>query len=54
MQDLLDKILKGVEDDEAKIFYLKMKGDYFRYLAEVFKDKGTLFYWSLHLYDISF
>ena len=35
-KDLLDNILiSSTEDTEAKIFYLKMKGDYYRYLAEV-------------------
>lgn len=39
MQDLLTTILKNDSNDEgAKVFYLKMKGDYCRYLAEVAKD----------------
>lgn len=35
-QGLLDKhlILKA-SNPESKVFYLKMKGDYYRYLAEV-------------------
>ncbi|KAM9797909.1 14-3-3 protein gamma-B-like [Neosynchiropus ocellatus] len=39
--DLLDKnLLKNSEDDsESHVFYLKMKGDYFRYLAEVARDE---------------
>ncbi|XP_062364972.1 14-3-3 protein sigma-like isoform X1 [Cinclus cinclus] len=33
---LLDKyLIKKDSDTESKVFYLKMKGDYFRYLAEV-------------------
>lgn len=34
--DLIDNhLLKGDIDDESKVFYLKMKGDYYRYLVEV-------------------
>jgi 14-3-3 protein epsilon len=29
-----NNLLKRTEDDEAKVFYLKMKGDYNRYIAE--------------------
>ena len=33
--DTIDNfLLKRSEDDEAKVFYLKMKGDYYRYIAE--------------------
>lgn len=36
----MDKILdEDQNDDGAKVFYLKMKGDYYRYLAEVANDK---------------
>ncbi|EMP42011.1 14-3-3 protein theta [Chelonia mydas] len=35
-QELLDKFLiANATNPESKVFYLKMKGDYFRYLAEV-------------------
>uniref|UniRef100_A0A2K6DL79 14-3-3 domain-containing protein n=1 Tax=Macaca nemestrina TaxID=9545 RepID=A0A2K6DL79_MACNE len=34
--ELLDKyLIANVTNPESKVFYLKMKGDYFRYLAEV-------------------
>jgi hypothetical protein len=43
LQDLLEAHLipasKGESDFESEIFYLKMKGDYNRYLAEQVKDK---------------
>lgn len=35
MLHLIDNyLLKKASSDEAKVFYLKMKGDYFRYIAE--------------------
>ena len=35
-QALLDKyLIPKASNAESKVFYLKMKGDYFRYLAEV-------------------
>lgn len=36
LQDLLDKhLIPNATPADSKVFYLKMKGDYFRYLAEV-------------------
>jgi len=36
VKDLLDKYLVAkASSAESKVFYLKMKGDYYRYLAEV-------------------
>lgn len=36
MQGLLDKyLIPKASNPESKVFYLKMKGDYYRYLAEV-------------------
>lgn len=36
LQGLLDKFLiSKASNAESKVFYLKMKGDYYRYLAEV-------------------
>lgn len=37
MLNLIDNfLLKKAYSDESKVFYLKMKGDYYRYLAEFF------------------
>jgi len=40
--DLLENILvkNNTERDEARVFYLKMTGDYYRYLAESVTDQG--------------
>ncbi|EEB18256.1 conserved hypothetical protein [Pediculus humanus corporis] len=36
VMDLLDKyLIRKASNAESKVFYLKMKGDYYRYLAEV-------------------
>ncbi len=47
LQELLDKyLIPKASNAESKVFYLKMKGDYYRYLAEVAgsNKEGTLFY----------
>lgn len=37
--DLLDtNLIPNSDDSEAKVFYYKMKGDYYRYLAEIATD----------------
>jgi len=40
--DLLENFLvkHNVKEDESRVFYLKMTGDYYRYLAEFVSDKG--------------
>lgn len=36
LQELLNKyLIENSTTPESKVFYLKMKGDYYRYLAEV-------------------
>lgn len=36
LQELLDKyLIAKAASTDSKVFYLKMKGDYYRYLAEV-------------------
>jgi len=40
--DLLENVLvkNSSEKDESRVFYLKMTGDYYRYLSEFINDKG--------------
>ncbi|XP_071147160.1 uncharacterized protein [Mytilus edulis] len=39
--DLLDKqLLANVTSDESRVFYLKMKGDYYRYMAEYSSEEA--------------
>jgi len=40
--DLLENVLvkNSIKEDESRVFYLKMTGDYYRYLAEFLTDKG--------------
>ena len=38
--NIIDKfLLPNAEDAESKVFYLRLKGDHFRYLCEISKDK---------------
>jgi len=40
--DLLENVLvkNNIKEDESRVFYLKMTGDYYRYLSEFVTDKG--------------
>ena len=41
LQQLLDQyLIPNADADDSKVFYLKMKGDYYRYLAEVETGEG--------------
>lgn len=62
LQGLLDKyLIPKASNAESKVFYLKMKGDYYRYLAEVAtgdtrNSKNTQFLFcsnSLYLWTLS-
>ena len=47
VQKLLDDyLIKDCSDVESSVFYMKMKGDYYRYKAEVANEdkKGTRFF----------
>lgn len=47
MQRIMDNILIPRSTfPETKVFYLKMKGDYYRYLAEVSKEKKGMHTYS--------
>ena len=40
IHNLLDKyLLPNAEDPESKVFYLRLKGDHYRYLCEITKNK---------------
>ena len=38
LQELLTPIIENATENESKVFYNKMKGDYYRYRAEVASD----------------
>jgi len=40
--DLLENVLvkNNIKEDESRVFYLKMTGDYYRYLSEFVTEKG--------------
>jgi len=54
LQTLLDKhLVPSASNAEGQVFYLKMKGDYYRYLAEVAADtrKIGMLLFNLLSYD---
>ncbi|XP_016140451.1 14-3-3 protein beta/alpha-like, partial [Sinocyclocheilus grahami] len=57
LQELLNKyLIQNSTNPESKVFYLKMKGDYYRYLAEVASgdDKKTTIENSQDAYQKAF
>ena len=57
-QGLLDKFLiPKASNPESKVFYLKMKGDYYRYLAEVAtgETRNSKYTWHIFIWsELSF
>lgn len=54
LQGLLDRyLIPKASNAESKVFYLKMKGDYYRYLAEVAtgdtRNGKIIFAWFIYL-----
>lgn len=57
LQGLLDKyLIPKASNPESKVFYLKMKGDYYRYLAEVAtgETRNSEFYFRIFLFFFIF
>lgn len=53
LQGLLDKyLIPKASNPESKVFYLKMKGDYYRYLAEVATGDTRNSKYSHNVFDI--
>lgn len=55
LQGLLDRyLIPKASNAESKVFYLKMKGDYYRYLAEVAtgdtRNGKNIFAWFIYLF----
>ena len=43
VQNLIDKyLINNCEDNESKVFYMRLKADHYRYLCEISKDKDLL------------
>jgi len=49
-----DYLIAKSTSDESKVFYLKMKGDYYRYLAEVAADRSEVINSATESYEEAF